>query len=305
MTTSRGSGCLQGVELTMRDGVRVAVVEPRESAARAAGQARRGPFAAAPTCLALMGFGGWLDSFELQRFVQLSRRLGARIVVPETPGLGQIATRLTRRERGALLAGDYGVLARRMLAAAAHALPADERVHLLGYSMGASIAAAMAACAPDHFVSLGLVEPVGFRRWNPATLLRAVAVEDAAMDGYLAETYTVPGAVAPTDRVIGADPPVRNETDQLLLSSSLCWGRTRAVLGRVARQSPRLPVMIAHGDISTLSPLSDVDALVERLRDAGLEVQDAVLPGGHGLWHSLPRVERLANEIEMFWKTAR
>ncbi|CAL8974601.1 hypothetical protein TESS_TESS_02806 [Tessaracoccus sp. O5.2] len=118
-------------------------------------------------CVAFMGYGGWLEPFEYGLFTRLARQLAARIVIVETPGLGTAGTRLRPRERGALLVGSFLPVGRRMLRCALaglEAVGADPRqgIHILGYSMGASVAAAATSVATNDLTvrTLTLVEPI-------------------------------------------------------------------------------------------------------------------------------------------------
>jgi pimeloyl-ACP methyl ester carboxylesterase len=254
------------------------------------------------TCVVAMGFGAWHDAFELQRFTRLAGLLGVRLVVLETPGLGYEGTALTRRERAALLSGRYSRLGARMMAAATSATGPGEPVHLLGYSLGTSVAAAMAASrhAP-RISSLVLVEPVAARTWNPLVLARSVAEEDAVIDDYLDETAGVPDAVAPSDRVDGAPSPARNQLDQLLLGTALSWGRLAGDLGRFASRQPAPDVLVVHGSASVLSPPATNAALVRWLATLGCRVSDVEMEGSHGIWQSLPRVDVLGGHVRSFW----
>lgn len=268
-----------------RDGLTYAVIDPPSSMR---------------TCLALMGYGAWIDQFELQRFTLIATRLHTRIIIVEPPGLGRPAHATTWRERAVLAFGDYDPLARRMLDVAEPHLPGAQQLHLLGYSMGASLATAIAADHPHRFASLTLVEPVGFRPWRPARLVTAVRVEDAQLDTYLAETTQVGGSL-PSDRIPDAPQPRRRRIDLTLLAAALCWGRSRSDLQRLARSSQAPPVMLIHGSNSALSPPADVHGLVVAAREAGLCVRDEPVAGGHGLWQSLPRVEQALSVLDDFW----
>lgn len=268
-------------------GVRIATVTPEQP---------RG------SCIVAMGFGAWLDDFELQRFSRLATLLGTRLVVLETPGLGYEGTALTGRERAALLTGRYSRLGGRMMAAASSVTRPGEPVHLLGYSLGTSVAAAMAASrhAPQ-ITSLVLVEPVAAHTWNPLVLARSVVEEDAVIDGYLDETAALPGTVAPSDRTDGAPGPARNRVDQLLLGTALSWGRLAGDLGRFAARQPSPEVLVVHGTTSVLSPPSANADLERRLTALGCRVTDATMEGGHGIWQSLPRVDLLGEHVRAFW----
>lgn len=256
------------------------------------------------TCVVAMGFGAWLDPYELQRFSRLADQLDARLIVAESPGLGLRRTSLTGRERAALLTGHYGPVALRMLAAALNQLPAPTPVHLLGYSMGASIATAMTAHSPAKPVtSLTLIEPVATRPRNPVGLVASVHREDQLIDSYLQENTAITGSVAPSDRTHGAAQPARNHLDQALMAAALCWGRLPEDLKRCARRQPPPHVLLVHGRTSHLARPEDVATLASTATDIGLHTTTVAVEGSHGLWQSMPRVDELALYIDQFWST--
>lgn len=260
------------------------------------------PEAPKRSCIAVMGFGAWLDPFEYQRFALLAHRLEARITIVETPGLGAYRLRASGGERRALLTGDYAPLARRMLhAGLAVAVPGGaEGVHLLGYSMGASLATDMAAAQlVPRLASLTLVEPVGAQTWNPLVLIRAIRREDRLIDTYLQETATVRDAVAPSDRVPGAPGPFRSVLDQILLPQALCWGRLGHQVGLIAQTGASL--LVIHGTESQLSRPAAVDRLVQRARRGGVTATAVAVAGSHGIWQSLPRVAAIADLLSAKW----
>lgn len=262
-------------------------------------------------CVASMGFGAWLDPFERQRFALLAKRLEARIVIVESPGLGEPVTRLLWRERAALSTGSFTPLAARTLNAAREAListgsASSSPLHLIGYSMGASLAASMAA-NPDggmRVSSLTLVEPVAVRRWRPRSLIAAVRAENTDIDTYLRQNEAVPGAVPPSDRVPGAPTPTTSRLDQSLLAAALCWGQIPATLARTVQTRPNLPVLFLHGSTSALSQPRRIAQLVADLRARGLDVTGHTMPGGHGIWQSLPMVEEMVSPIRAMWRDA-
>jgi pimeloyl-ACP methyl ester carboxylesterase len=97
----------------------------------------------------------------------------------------------------------------------------QRRLGVIGYSMGASLAAAMARVAHTHFdrkvalESVVLVEPVANRCWSGSQLLAAMRAEDKLIDGYLKTNEDIPGAVMPTNRIPGAPSPRARRVDLL------------------------------------------------------------------------------------------
>lgn len=251
------------------------------------------------TLVACLGYAAAADPFELQRFAVLAEALAARVVVVETPGYGAGRTRLRPAERWALVRGDVVPLAERVLGAACWAVggPPDG---LLGYSLGASVAAAATVAhrraGGPELGTVTLVEPVAVRRWSGAGLAGAMRQEDRLIEDYLHQTAHVPGAVAPTDRTPGAAPAARWWPDMLIAASALRAGRIGADLA-AGLTGTRTTVALVHGTGSWLSDAAACAAVVRGCRQRGLDAHDVPVPGSHGLWHSLPAVAALALEV--------
>lgn len=253
-----------------------------------------------------MGFGACLEPFEVQRFGVLAAALRARLLVVETPGFSFTPTSLLRPERMALLRADYGPVATRMLTAALSVDATSSRqqpLGVIGYSLGASIAAAMARVANTQFdrevelESLVLVEPVANRPWSGPQLLTAMRAEDKLIDDYLKTNEDIPGAVVPTDRLPGAPSPQHRHLDLLLLANALRAGRLIEDVRAAAAGHEGLKVVVAHGASSRLSRLDACQRMVRQCREAGVSVEDVAVPGSHGLWQSLHAVDDLAGGI--------
>lgn len=253
-----------------------------------------------------MGFGACLDAFELQRFGVIAQVLQARLLVVETPGYSYTPTRLRGRERRALLRADFGPVAARMLTAALAVDRTDRgerQVGVLGYSLGASVAAAMAGVANQQVEkqvaldSIVLVEPVANRHWSGPQLLSAMRTENKLIDGYLKTNDDVPGALTPRGRIQGAPLPRQHYLDLLLLSNALRAGRLVEELRAATAGHPGLTVVVAHGASSHLSQMDACRSMVRQCGEAGIDVKDVVVPGHHGLWQSLPAVKSLADSL--------
>ena len=250
-----------------------------------------------------MGFGACLEPFELWRFAGVAATLSARLLVVETPGCGYTPARLLGRERVALLRGDFRPLAARMLAAAV-AVDRDSghqrAMGVLGYSMGASLAAAMAAGAsggPQVIDAVVLVEPVANRRWSPQALVAAKRAEARLVGEYLAANQNLPGAVAPPAHTPGAALPHQDRLGMLLSGNALRGGRMSADVSVAARGRAGLPVVIARGDTSLLSEAAACAHMASDLRATGADVHEVVVNGQHGLWQSLPAAGALCELV--------
>lgn len=254
------------------------------------------------TFVVVQGFRSWVEPFEMQRFQLIARVLNARLVVVEVPGFGVAGSALTRREQRALLAGDFGPLAERMLDAAATVLDDGERdkpspLSFLGYSMGASVAASMAAVGLRRGVAVDavvLVEPVAFHRWRLRDLVAATRREDRLIDAYVAANDHVTDAELPWEDRPGERPPTNRCIDLLLLGAALRHGG----LGRDLRAAEMCPrqVVVVRGDRSVLSDAAYVPTLAG-LCARGVATSDVVVPGHHAFWHSLPAVEEMSDRL--------
>jgi pimeloyl-ACP methyl ester carboxylesterase len=270
-----------------------------------------------PTFVVAQGFLAFVEPYEMQRFQVIASVLRARLVVVETPGAGFAASRLLPAERRALLRGDFTVPARRMLRAATEFLTARDGdgvagtggpFHVLGYSLGASFAAAMAAVSATTRTyppveSVVLVEPVALRRWSAAGLLTAVRHENRLVQAYVDHTATVPGAVRPLDARPGAAPPTRRRCDLLLLANALRAARLTDDLVTAARRQDGRPerrprrLIVVRGDESALSPRQETQDLLAAAERHGITARLLRVPGPHAFWHSLPAVTAAATEL--------
>lgn len=251
------------------------------------------------TFVVVQGFRSWVETFEMQRFQLMARTLHARLVVVEVPGFGVAGSRLSRRERLALLAGDFGPLAERMFDAAAAVLDDvhNRPLSFLGYSMGASLAASMAAVGLRRRLDVDavvLVEPVAIHRWRLRELVAATRREDRLIDAYVAANDHVADAAAPWVDRPGVRPPTNRRVDLLLLGGALRHGG----LGRDLRASDMRPrqVIVVRGDRSALSDAAYVPTLAG-LRERGVETAEVVVSGHHAFWHSLPAVGDMADRL--------
>lgn len=271
-----------GIETGLVDGLRVVTLS-QPSATRQA--------------LVFMGIQACLDPFEVQRFAVLAHAWDAAVTVVDTPGYGYGGARLTGAERRGLLRGDFTALARRMVRVAQRHNPRllTQPVHVTGYSMGASVAAAAAGDAGLLRIDeLVLVEPVALRHWHLTSLLRSVRLEDGTVDDYLAHNDELAGAVLPESRR-GEEVP-HSRRDLALLGFGVSRGRLpRDILQAAAIQ--RFGVKVVHGTDSRLSRAPDNASLIESCRRAGIDIQDIAVEGHHALWQSLPRVDDLASRI--------
>ncbi len=252
-----------------------------------------------PTFIVAQGFKSWIETFELQRFQRIARMLHARLIISETPGFGAPGSRLLPGERQKLLGGDFGAVATRMFAAAVADLDgeSDRTLSFLGYSMGASVATAMAKAAAAQgwaVNSLVLVEPVALRKWRLWRLIATIARENRWLADYLAANEAVDGAVTPWDQRPGVRPPTRRRLDLLVLGAAVRRGALARDLHTVV--TPR-QVVIVRGDRSEISR-GRSHPILTAMRGRGVATAELSVPGPHAFWQSLPAVEAMTRHLD-------
>lgn len=259
-------------------GLRTAIISPRDPQR---------------TMLAFMGFRACVEPFELQRFQMIAHLWNSQIVLVDAPGMGFAGGRLTRVERRGLRHGDYRPTTDRMVAAATRACPAltDGPVHLLGYSMGCSLAAAVEIDVAQAM----LIEPVAGGHWRISSLYKASRDEDRHIATYLDRNREISGAVPPVDQCEEPS-PATSWVDLLYLANGMRFEQMARQLAE-GQQRHRFPVLVVRGTDSFLSRSDSVDALVTNLGTAGVEATSVSVPGHHGLWQSLPDVQRLCSTL--------
>lgn len=250
------------------------------------------------TLLAAQGFGAWLEPVEMRRFTLIAHQLRVRVVVVETPGFGPVDSGLSRSERRALMNGDFGALGARMFDAAMKVIDGadDGRISFLGFSLGASLAAAMAGAATASgwaVDELVLVEPVGVRSWRLGELLIAVAREKLTDKDYLALNDGFRDAQEP-ERSGNYRPSAIRYCDRMLLGAALRWGGLRGQLQSIAPAPHRVVVVAADQSSLTGSPAARA---VAALRESGMPIAEVVVPGHHGFWHSLALVAAMTERL--------
>lgn len=240
--------------------------------------------------LLFMGMLAQIDAVEMRRCMLLAQHWRARITLADFPGCRSGSSGLSREERMDLRRGDFSSVARRMVRSAMGVNPRLQRtrVTLVGYSLGASLAAAAAADAGLLRVDqLTLVEPVAARRRNPIQLLRAVRAEDRAAESN-------PAQVLPTIRNQAA------RTDLALVGYSLSRGRLVEDVVRASHYQD-FSVQLVHGQDSQLCPTSDAQRVLRILRNKGIDAIDLSQPGRHGFWHNPVDVSTMARAAAQQW----
>ncbi|MBB6000922.1 alpha/beta fold hydrolase [Streptomonospora salina] len=255
----------------------------------------------APLVLAALGYRGCVDDFEIQRFRLIAAALRWRILVVDTPGYGYSQARLNALQRRSLQRGDFRPLAADMVEAALGTVSelGDHRVSVMGYSLGASSAAAIGRLVLEQGLvgsleRLVLVEPVAARRWSLARLGLANSAEAAKVDDYLGLNRRIDWAVPPTDRTAPGVLPRPSGSDMRAMILGLSCGELPRDVAGILRLCPGLPVDVVYGDASRFTPADALTRLAGVADRAGGRPRLHRLTGAHhALWHSLTHVERM------------
>jgi hypothetical protein len=178
-------------------------------------------------------------------------------------------------------------------------------LHLMGYSLGASVsAAALDFIEVDDELpirAITLIEPVALRRWPAAKLIWATHQEDRRSRTYVNRNATWRGAVPPSAAIPDGPSPQTHLMSMLLEGNALRRGDlTRDLFDGLGNGDAA--VLVVHGSDSLLSLPLDCDRLVLRLRAEGRSVFDLPVAGGHPLWHSLDDVAALAVDLNAHYE---
>lgn len=226
-----------------------------------------------PTLVATLGaFAVAAD--EQDRYHRLAAGQRRTVLLVETPGWHPDHAPLTVPARRGLLAGDFSGVAAQQWAAVSQ-LELDGPVSLIGYSLGASTATALAGLLthrgrpPTH---LSLVEPVAIEAIAPLTLLRRNRWEARHSDS----SRSQPTKGWPT-------PLGTHQLDMALLA----WGLTRGGLrrGLPALTAAGVPLTLLRGAGSRLCPPAAFADLVTGAATTGGRLRSKVYAGhNHSLW---------------------
>lgn len=254
--------------------------------------------------LAFLGYGACLSGFELQRFRLLAHLWRARIIIPEVPGCSRQPSRLGPRAAAALAVGRFGPVAHEITRAALRFAEGVRRTDVLGYSMGASLAAAALAAVPVQQLEadrITLVEPVALTRWTPWGLMRATKVEDALAAKYVGQSMAWRGAVPPPE-----DSPTserhRDPLSMLLMGHALQFGRLLPDLSRGLAHRPSAALVVVRGCTSQLFRSAALRRALAWSRTAGVPLMPITMEGSHPLWQSLDIVESMAARVGSAWE---
>ncbi len=256
------------------------------------------------------GFNAPLSGFEKARlavFVEAWERARGSITllhVQAPGGPGPTIAHLTPPQRRHLAMGDFGPFAAECARALACLTPPGAHVHLLGYSMGASSAAATARLVaestghdPLHEIvltGLTLVEPAALSRRNPFALWVSERHESRVTAPSLAANAPLWWCPDPEAGDAQRQRRGLRGIEMSLQGAALSRGRMRPDLAVALARTGPVPVDVVSGSASRLCPPASVDAFRRFLDTLGSPGRDTSVPGGtHALWHDLPLVAHL------------
>lgn len=237
------------------------------------------PAAPAPPLVLLHGIGSAARSFEAVLPAFAGDR---RVIAWNAPGYGGS----TPPARDVPDADDYTEVLRRLLDRSG-----IDRIHLLGHSLGAIVAARFAAEHPERVVSLTLASiALGHARLDPQK--RA-----AALDARLADLADLgPRGLAEKrgPRLLGPDASpahVRAVVETMAAIDPVGYARAAHLLAGadvasdVARLPAEMPVLVVYGDADVITPPAANHSVVA-LRPGCREV--VVARGGHAIYVEKP-----------------
>lgn len=253
--------------------------------------------------VATLGIIAHLDSFEVTRFQLLSQLLSRPVIALETPGWmlrrGALPSPIRNELRRGHFARFADLLTRSLLELDPQLIRRGPSV--LGYSLGASTAAALAADLAAHGArlrGLTLVEPVAIRKQSIAELTWR-NVRDALHSHH----YSLPGEPE-ADGATPSPPAVSNPWRARPLPRALALGRLVLAMSRgripqtLATVPTEVPLMIISGGASMLAPDAAVRRLMIQLQQQGRSVNHHVVDGAHhALWNSESVVRDVAEHI--------
>lgn len=244
------------------------------------------------TVLLLHGFAGQKEDWN--RFATLLLQHRLHVVAPDLPGFGQ-------NDKVEDLNYEVTAQAKR-IRAFTKAIVLD-RFHIVGSSVGASIAAAYAYAAPDQVTSLTLIEPFGVRvpyetqldqylsrGINPLTVATPEAFENL-----LAFLYEKAPAMPEPVRVHRAREAVENRAFYLKMWPQIRGGE-RAYLLDLLLPEIRKDILVVQGEKSKVIHPATAEVVKSMVRTASAAV---VGECGH-----LPAVERPEETAQIFLRFA-
>ena len=251
--------------------------------------------------LQFVGFNAALGPWEAAKLALWASISRTVVVTCELPGFSRYGHPLPRRVREDLLGGDPASWASAALAclrAAGHAaeIPAPDRVGVLGFSMGCSLAvAALPAIQATYEVSsLTLVEPVSLT----SRTIGRLAINNMA--DLMRLLKTVPRNY-PSSWVRQASLRQLREPSLRFTMADFLASVTMLASDDTGHRldSMDLPITnLAHGARSKLCPAPQFAALDSRLASRDVPGTTATIDGlGHECWHCLPALDALARAL--------
>lgn len=234
-----------------------------------------------PTLLATLGAFAVARDAELDRYVALAERQARTVVIVDTPGWEPERAGLSPATRRDLVAGSCRGAAAQMLRSVRAGVPGihDAPISLVGYSLGASTAAAIGVLLTQQRhrpAYLTLVEPVAVAVTSPLTLLRRNLWEA----NHAPVRRSEPSKEWPSPFGV-------HTLDMALLLWSLTRAGLRSDLAILADAG--VPISLLRGKDSRLCPADGfADVSLTTARSTRLRAR-TVQGQSHSLWHD-PRV---------------
>lgn len=271
-----------------------------QKSVRAAGQEmwylEGGVLKRGPTALLLHGFAS--DKEDWNDFAGLLLNAGYHVLAPDLPGFGQ-------NERHPEKNYDIPTQAKR-IRAFAQELGLD-RFHLVGASLGGSIAAAYAyGGGADALLSLTLIEPLGVRspqeseldQWLAQRRQPLMIATPEAYDNLLGFLYVTPPAVPEALKRHRAELLAKYREFYTLMWTTVRAGE-RAYLVDMLLPEIRTKTLVVQGQESKVVHPSTPEVITRRMPSA-----TAVTIQGCGHFPAVERPQETASHVLVFLKTA-
>jgi len=243
------------------------------------------------------GMGPW-EAAKCALWASLSRTI---VVMCELPGFSRYGNPLPRRIREDLLDGDpsswaSATLAGLKAAVQAARVPVPDRIDILAYSTGCSLAvAALPAIQASYPISsLTLVEPVSLTSRTIGRLAIHNFTDLVRLLTTVPRNYPSSWVRQASLREIREPRPHFTLPDFLALVTLLSTDDTGIRL-----DSMDLPIThLARGSLSKLCPQSQFSLLDTRLASRQIPGTTAIIADlGHQCWHCLPALDALARTL--------
>ena len=247
------------------------------------------------------GFNTPLGSWEIAKCAHLADATSLTVVLTEIPGMSRFRDSIPKSVRKDMLSGRVQSWADLNLAYIREAMQVGgighpERVQVLGYSTGCSLAVAalpvLAGWGPIE--GLNLVEPVAISQRNVASLQAHNLADWGRMGSVLATNHGHDWVMSARRRQ-RKEPSVHYSAVDLLAIAQILSSRG---LVESIDAVELANCALVRGSRSSLCRRPDYDQLHESLEARGVRGPTITVEGmGHQLWHSFPIVVQLTRAM--------